>query len=293
MFRDAYRIAEGFTAPVIISRRTIAGECSSSIGAFVVINSDGWIVTAAHILDQFQTLASQAEQANKVTAQKKAILEDAALNEKQKRKEIGKLSYPPKTHTSNCSIWWGSQGESQLVYAAGLPEADLAVGRLEPFDPSSVRNYPVFKDPTKGFDHGTSLLKVGFPFHSIVPTWDEQAGLFVLPPGSLPVPRFPIEGIFTRVAESAARPNGIPARFVETSTPGLRGQSGGPTVDVKGAIWAIQSRTAHLPLGFSPEVPGKPGQNEHQFLNVGLGVHPDTLFAFFKQQNVQFQVSDY
>ena len=43
MFRLAYKIAREFTFPVILSRRTIAGACSSSIGAYVVINADGWI----------------------------------------------------------------------------------------------------------------------------------------------------------------------------------------------------------------------------------------------------------
>lgn len=38
--------------------------------------------------------------------------------------------------------------------------------------------------------------------------------------------------------------------FIETSTPRLRGQSGGPIFDVNGAIWAIQSQTHHLKLGF-------------------------------------------
>lgn len=40
-------------------------------------------------------------------------------------------------------------------------------------------------------------------------------------------------------------------------------------------LWAIQSQTQHLSLGFDPEVPVDPKQaggsrkREHQFLNVG------------------------
>lgn len=73
----------------------------------------------------------------------------------------------------------------------------------------------------------------------------------------------------------------------------MRGQSGGATVDKNGTVWAIQSKTAHLPLGFSPEVPGKQGQLEHQFLNVGLGIHPDTIFELFRQQGIAHSISDY
>lgn len=296
MFRNAYKIASGFTAPVIISRKAISGECASAIGAFVVINKDGWIVTAAHILDQLETLKTQTTKAAEVALAKQSIQSDHSLSEKEKRKKIGKLDYPPQNSTDQCSIWWGVGGESQLVYAASLGAADLAVGRLEPFDSKWIPNYPIFKDPSKNFDYGTSLLKVGFPFHSITPSWDNDKKAFLLPEGALPVPRFPIEGIFTRHVDYLNKdgtPLKFPIRFVESSTPGLRGQSGGPTVDTKGTVWAIQSKTAHLPLGFSPQVPQNPGHTEHQFLNVGLGIHPATLFAFFNEQGIQFQISEY
>jgi S1-C subfamily serine protease len=118
----------------------------------------------------------------------------------------------------------------------------------------------------------------------------------MLPENALPIPRFPIEGIFTRTIDSRSEddtPLKFPIRFVETSTPGLRGQSGGPTVDARGTIWAIQSKTAHLPLGFSPPVPGNSNLTEHQFLNVGIGIHPVTLFAFFNEQGIKFQISEY
>src|SRR5690242_4348212 len=96
MFREAYKIASGFTAPVIISRKTIAGDCSSGIGAFVVVNQEGWIVTAAHILDQFQALMAECEKSKQVASEREAIESDATLSDKDKRKKIGKLKYPPK-----------------------------------------------------------------------------------------------------------------------------------------------------------------------------------------------------
>jgi hypothetical protein len=100
------------------------------------------------------------------------------------------------------------------------------------------------------------------------------------------MPRFPIEGIFTRTSQiefEGERPP-FPVRYVETSSPGLLGQSGGPTFDVEATIWAIQAKTAHLALGFA-------GQN--QYLNVGLGVHPETMFPFFDHHKIEYQVSDY
>ena len=40
----------------------------------------------------------------------------------------------------------------------------------------------------------------------------------------------------------------------------------------------------HLALGFT-------GQN--QYFNVGLGVHPETMYPIFDEAGVKYQVSDY
>ena len=58
--------------------------------------------------------------------------------------------------------------------------------------------------------------------------------------------------------------------YVETSTPGLKGQSGGPIFDTNGHIYAMQVQPNHIPLGFHPisEYDGK-SIEKNQFLNVG------------------------
>ena len=160
-----------------------------------------------------------------------------------------------------------------------------------------MRRYPVFKDPSKGFEVGTSLCKLGFPFHSITPTWNPTTDMFELPPEAVPLPRFPIEGIFTRIVGvpgAGASALNYPLLLLETSSPGLKGQSGGPIFDAKGSIWAIQCITAHYQLGFSPPVPGgAKDQKEHQFLNVGLGTHVETVLGLFQERGITFQVSSY
>lgn len=151
----------------------------------------------------------------------------------------------------------------------------MAVGRLEPFDPKAMSTYRTLKNPSN-LPIGTSLCRLGFPFHSIKASYDEEKDSFVLPPGTLPVPRFPIDDIYTRnVVMGKSKDGKYEIKFLETSSAGLRGQNGGPIFDTQGRVWAIQSRTVHFPLGFSPKVK-KNGQEveENQFLNVGLGVHP-------------------
>jgi len=56
----------------------------------------------------------------------------------------------------------------------------------------------------------------------------------------------------------------------------------------------MQVQTAHFPLGFSPKVKkGTKEVEEHQFLNVGLGVHPELIVAFLVDNGISFKLSDY
>ena len=269
------------------------GKCATGIGALVVINKDGWIITAAHIVQQFQDLIGQTKSYIDHEA-KKAKIKASGLSAKEKKKELSKLGKLSPKHVTNCSAWWGGDGIT-VKQAIAIPAADLAIAQLEHFDPNSVSHYPVFKDPTKDFDPGVNLCKLGFPFHSITPDWDEAKDAFQLPKDALPVPFFPIDGIFTRTTEIvvAGKQRPFPLRWVETSSPGLRGQSGGPVVDTQGAIWAIQVNTAHFPLGFNPSVPGRPRDKVHQFLNVGRGVHSETILGFLRENKIEHEVSTY
>jgi hypothetical protein len=259
----------------------------------VIVNREGWILTAGHVLEAIDRGVKEEQQAIVLDQQTAAIAADATLSASQKRKKIASLGKLKPDHSIHYSTWFGK--DRLLLFDTQYVEhVDLGVGRLDPFDPTWVSTYPVFKDPTKNFDTGRSLCKLGFPFHSITPVWHPDLGSFELPAGALPLPYFPIEGIFTRTAElifqGASLPP-FPSRWVETSSPGLRGQSGGPIFDAQGRVWAIQVNTMHLPLGFSPTVPGQPTNKEHQFLNVGRGVHPDTIFGFLNHLGVKYDVS--
>jgi hypothetical protein len=81
------------------------------------------------------------------------------------------------------------------------------------------------------------------------------------------------------------------AVFLETSSPGLGGQSGGPIFDEHGTIWAIQSRTIHLELGFSPSVTTNGRTTvEHQFLNLGLGSDIAEITRFAREHDVSLAI---
>lgn len=261
MFARAVQLAQGFTRPLIVSTRLANGTVTSGCAAFVVVNDAGWIVTAGHVMSELVAYQQQS-----------AAPSDAA-------------------RITNVSYWWGKDGVTVAELTVdGL--ADLAVGRLEPFDPREVRSYPTFGNSARPLLPGTALCRLGFPFHAIGATFIEGTGQFQLAEGTLPLPLFPLDGIHTRLYNVVDPASHRQASFIEVSTPGLRGQSGGPVFDRDGVVWGIQSRTVHLPLGFNPKVTmGDRQIEEHQFLNVGVAAHVDEVVRLLRSRGAEVAVS--
>jgi S1-C subfamily serine protease len=264
MFARAVQIAQGFTRPLIVSTRLTDGTVTSGCAAFVIVNDDGWMVTAGHVMSEM------------------------AAYQQQSAAPPGAGDPPPIT---NVSYWWGKDGVTVAELTVdGL--ADLAVGRLEPFDRREVLTYPTFGNSARALLPGTALCRLGFPFHAIGATFIEATGQFQLAEGTLPLPLFPLDGIHTRLYNVVDPTSHRQASFIEVSTPGLRGQSGGPVFDPDGIVWGIQSRTVHLPLGFNPKVAvGDREIEEHQFLNVGLAAHVDEVVRLLRSRGANVAVS--
>ena len=83
---------------------------------------------------------------------------------------------------------------------------------------------------------------------------------------------------------------------IELSTPGLRGQSGGPLFDSEGAMYGMQSATMHLHLGFDMvnqqmQINGEDLLiNNQPFLHVGRCVHGDIIKEFLNEKGVKYYV---
>ncbi len=296
MFAEAIRSVQDFARPVVISQRRMTGKCQATIATFVVINRDGWAVTAWHVLDILIKATAEAADYVAIMANRAAVLGDSKLTDRERRQKLKRFPEPRRNAITNVSAWWSFDGAACDIDVKALPSADVAFFKLHRFDPGWVATYPVFKNPASAVEPGRSLCRVGFPFHGIEPVFRADRNAFELPPGSVPLPRFPNDGIYTRDVEVLSTPGApkpsFPLRFLETSSPGLMGQSGGPIFDVEGRIWAIQSRTVHYPLGFSPPVPnGRQGEVEHQFMNVGWGVHVETLVGAMRDNGIQFEMS--
>jgi hypothetical protein len=291
MFAQACEIARYYTAPVIVSTKTIDNKVDCSCGAFVFLNNEGWIITVAHLFESFIKWKADESEIVKYFQSIKEIEQNLSLNQKIKNKKIAKIQ-KNRNWISNHSFWWGVN-EIQLDECKIFGELDLAIGKLKKFNPESIKHYPKIKNP-KDLKIGTSLCKLGYPFHNISATFDQQNNRFVLAENVLPLPMFPIDGIFTRnVIGGKTKDGKFDIKFLETSSPGLRGQSGGPIFDVNSNIYAIQSRTINLPLGFSPRIQRNGKEiEENQFINVGLGVHPETIIQVLTDNGIKFEMAD-
>lgn len=279
MFADACEKAAKFTRPLIISTRQMDGKVTSNSGAFVILNREGWIITAGHVFDSF--VKFQGDQ-NKIKE----------VNDLNMSRGSGSPHNAIRTDPewlTNHSFWWAWDGV-RLVEAFVDRQIDICIGRLEPFDPKWVSEYPVFRNP-ESLRPGTSLCKLGFPFSQVESDFDEITKAFRIKKG-LPMPFFPMEGMHTRnIARGNSKEGNYEILYVETSSPGLRGQSGGPIFDRDGKIYALQVQTFSMPLGFQPivEYDGK-RVVENQFINTGVGIHVKTIMAMLRDRNVRFQV---
>lgn len=290
MFVNALKQAAQYTFPVTISAITHADAVNTGCGAYLLINRDGWILTAAHLFESNNVAQSHQQAFAVYQNQRQAIEQDMSIPIARKNKLIRKLAFD-RNWIKTYSYWWAQDGAS-FVDAKLNHLADLAVARLANFKLNPNQQFPKFGDPSKRLDQGHPLCKLGFPFHEIKSTFDPVKNAFVFEPGSLPIPRFPLDGILTRYAHMQDPNTKAEALFIEMSTPGLRGQSGGPVFDTDGVVWGIQSQTRHLPLGFQPTVEtGGKKTLEHQFLNVGLAAYVSEIISLFNAAGVKYDAA--
>jgi hypothetical protein len=285
MFQVACTKARNFTWPVVISRRTFDGQCSAGIGTFTVINKDGWIATAAHIFKVTAELAAQEAQNQQLRTTAKEPLN------RQERRRLRAQAGRAKDAVINWSAWWG-QDRAQIEpnSIVGIEVCDIAIARLVPFDPSVIKEYPVFKKRAGDDDGGVSVCRSGFPLWDVKPEWNAVANVFNLTQ-NVPLPLFSNEGIIARQFEQIILdPQGqkvqtpFRLRSIETSNPGLLGQSGGPIFDRNGVVWGIQTSTVSYKLDLGTETA--------QYYNVGVGCHAETLIGLMNARNIEYQSVD-
>ena len=93
VFAAAYKKASKFTRPVIICSVNVGDKCDAGIGTFVHVKDEGWIITAAHIVQAQGDLAASQAKHNDYLASVRAI-EASELLPHEKRRQAGRLTKP-------------------------------------------------------------------------------------------------------------------------------------------------------------------------------------------------------
>jgi len=290
MFNKAYNIANKFTHPLIVTLRFFDNTIEGGLGSFIILNEEGWCMTAAHnfgaafIFNQHQIeIKEYQEKVDKINSNTQIKY--------KRRQALARAIKPNKKWLTDFAILLGGK-PINIIQHIIYGENDIAFFQLDPQAINGQTIFPKIKN-SNNISPGTSLCKLGFPFVEVKPTFDAVTKLFTLPPNLLPIPLFPIEGIYTRnLLQGKTADGSMDILFLETSSPGLKGQSGGPIFDTDGNVYAIQSKNVTLPLGFkgTVEVNGKKIE-ENQFFNVGIGVHPTTIELLLKKHNIKYDIA--
>src|SRR6266849_3059507 len=248
MFVEAIERAAEFTRPIhFISRNFGSAEVVPGAASLFFVNSEGWALTCRHVAEAI----TAADQMNRKYIQYRGELAASFGKVKQKqavRDLARKFGYNPETVAEVKLSFVNCIEGDLLADMKWHPELDVALIQFKNFKNVLCSKFPVFAKDSTNLKQGRFLCRLGFPFPEFTNFGYDQAKDEIMwtNSGRTDTPRFPIEGMVTRLV-------GMDAQTIvgfELSTPGLRGQSGGPVFDTSGTVWGIQSRTNHLDLDF-------------------------------------------
>ncbi|MEO5570864.1 MAG: trypsin-like peptidase domain-containing protein [Bacteroidia bacterium] len=291
MFIKAIEEVDRFTRPLHTIVRNYGGVISPGTSTFFFVNEDGVAITCKHVLN----LIKQSDVINNHFNLFKAELAKLPKDNKHEEYLLGlELKYKLKKEVTvqvknnfvNCI-----DTMTGMTYHSH-PTLDLAIIIFKGFKNKLYSSYATFVTNPDKIKQGKYLCRLGFPFpefnnfqHNKVTDEIEWTNT-----GVQSSPRFPIDGIITRfVGDGKGQISAI-----ELSTPGLKGQSGGPLFDTEGLVYGMQYATNHLHLGFDikdREVISnweKTTISNFPFLHVGHCIHVDRIKEFLTLHNIKF-----
>ena len=292
MFEQAIEKILQFTRPLHSISRTYSGLILPGTSTFFFVNGTGVAVTCKHVMN----LIPAADEINRAFGQFKLEKDKIAGDVKFRRNLQGlemKYKYHPDTTIQLKNNFLNCFDKIEEITCHAHPTLDLAILEFKGFDKLYYSSFARFLKDSSKIKQGKSLCRIGFPFPEFN-NFKHNADTDDIEwtnSGNPNSPSFPIDGIVTRfVADSVT--NGIVG--IELSTPGLKGQSGGPLFDTDGVIYGMQSATNHLHLGFDMKdkeiiQEGKKGKvSNFPFLHVGICVHVDRIKEFLAQHHISF-----
>jgi len=292
MFVNAIDEVAKFTRPIHTITR-FYGETIVNPGTSTLffVNELGCAITCRHVMDFLGTREAINKQYSDFKAEKDTIGKNNKYNKRLKELEE-KYKYKNEVIIQMKEQFVACTNEPALRYRwINHPTYDLSIIIFEDFKNAAYESFAYFVKESSALKQGKFLCRLGFPFHEFTNfkynevnddiEWTEE--------GITNAPRFPMEGMLTRNFSTDGKIWGL-----ELSTPGLRGQSGGPLFDSNSNIAGVQSATHHLHLGFDMKnfehkANGRTIKVSNQpFLHAGICVHVDIIKEFLKSNNIKY-----
>ena len=289
MFVEAVERVSAYTRAVhSIYKQYGSSDIRKGCATLFFVNETGAAVTCRHVVDMLLSNIDNylAFKAEVVATQKLPNFEKQHLPRLKSQFGINSETLTAIRHSFVSGV-----DNSEYVFAQH-PTEDLAILQFKNFKNKYYTGHAVFLKDTQAIKQGKSLCRLGFPFPEFTNYQNSTTTDDVewTTEGQIATPIFPMDGIVTRhIANSEGHITGI-----ELSTPGLRGQSGGPLFDTTGLVYGMQSSTKHLHLGFDligEEITlnGRPTKvTDYQFMNVGQCVHAQVIKKYLDDCQIKY-----
>jgi hypothetical protein len=225
-------------------------------------------------------------------AEKKLLGTKEDGNYKKKLKELeAKYNYTSQESVAQLKNFLINCTDSSTYDYISHPTLDLAILKFTNVNQNRYASYATFLKDSTQLKQGKSLCRYGFPFAEFSNFQYDLINdeIMFTNSGNMASPPFPIDGILTRHVSDGQNIVGL-----EISTPGLRGQSGGPLFDTNGIVCGMQSITVQYHMGFDEQKVAifskgkKTNTINHSFLNVGRCIHVDAIKDFLKLHDIKY-----
>lgn len=294
MFVAAIEKITQFTRPIHSISRTYSGLVLPGTATLFFVNDQGVAITCKHVASMIPSAEKINSNYAAFRSERNKIPKDARHHKQLNGLET-KYGYSKESTIQLKNTFLNCFDKLDAITTHIHPTVDLAILHFKGFNKIFYQSHAKFLKDSRTIRQGQSLCRIGFPFPEFNNFLYNQTNDDIewTNSGNPNSPSFPIDGIVTRFLGDAEGISGI-----EMSTPGLKGQSGGPLFDTNGIVYGMQFATNHLHLGFDlqdKEIMNggkKTKVSNYPFLHVGLCVHVDKIKAFLREHDIAFTEVD-